>query len=54
MKLILILSTFTVASCAPQAFTPGTPNPLDEPGQVDPTVDELHEKNIRIIKGFPL
>lgn len=54
MKLPIILITLAVASCAPKAFTPGTPNPLDEPGQVDPTVEELHEKNIRIITGVPL
>lgn len=54
MKIILTFITLAVASCAPKAFIPGTPNPLDEPGQVDPTVEELHEKNIRIITGAPL
>ena len=38
-----------VFSCAPKAYPPDVPNPLDEPGYTEPTVAELHLKNLRLI-----
>ena len=52
MKTLAILLTLALASCA--APTPRWSEfaPLDEPGHVEPTVAELHAKNIRwIIRG---
>jgi len=39
-------------SCSPVAYPVGAPNPLDEPGHVEPTAAELHAENIRIIRGL--
>lgn len=40
-------------SCAPQAYPPGTPNPLDEPGASEATAEELHAGNLSEITGNP-
>jgi hypothetical protein len=51
MKTIALLATIILASCAPRAYQPG-PNPLDEPGYVQPTAGELHAENIKTIRGI--
>jgi len=53
---VLIAWGFFVAtflSCAPKAYPPDVPNPLDEPGYRQPTAAELHLKNLRIITNDP-
>ena len=47
--LIVIAS---LSSCAPRAFPVG-PNPLDEPGEEQPTVESLHRGNVRAITNNP-
>jgi hypothetical protein len=42
-----------LTSCVPHAYPVGAPNPLDEPGEIQPTVNDLHQQNIRIITGNP-
>lgn len=50
MKTILtILALVGLNACAPQAYPVGLPNPLDEPGTAEGTVEELHRDNIRAI-----
>lgn len=47
-----MIAVASLAGCAPKAFRPG-PNPLDEPGAIEPTALDLHEENIRAITGNP-
>ena len=61
MKTIKFLSllawAFVVAnclSCAPKAYPVESPNPLDTPGEWEPTADELHLGNIRAITNNPV
>lgn len=44
----------TFLSCAPKAFPVDSPNPLDTPGEGEPTADELHLENIREITNNPV
>ena len=52
MKTLLSLALLALASCAPQAYPVGAPNPLDSVGG-EPTAAELHAKNIAAITGNP-
>lgn len=65
MKIIHIIKFVTVVaygffvatflSCAsPKAFRADSPNPLDEPGYVEPTAEELHLENMRAITNNPV
>lgn len=50
-----IIATIAIclSACAPVAYPPGTPNPLDEPGETLPTVEDLHLKNFQLITENP-
>ena len=50
---LLFAIVFLVTNCAPKAFPVGSPNPLDDPGQLEPTADERHDRNIATITGNP-
>ena len=53
MKTLIALSIILAAvSCSPVAYPVDTPNPLDEPGYVQPTSEELHAENIKAIRGI--
>lgn len=56
MKTILLLAILAAASCTPQAYPPGAPNPLNEPGDDGslPTVEQLHRENLRAITQDPV
>ena len=54
MKTIIALTAaICLVSCVPVAYPVGTPNPLDEPGYRQPTVQELHLQNLRAITCDP-
>ena len=46
---LLAAIAIIIVSCAPI----GDANPLDEPGETQPTVAELHAENIRAITNNP-
>lgn len=49
----MLAAILWATSCAPKAFPVGSPNPLDTPGETEPTAAELHAKNIAAITGNP-
>ena len=54
--LALLAWAFVVAnclSCAPKAYPVESPNPLDEPGQVELSASSRHDKNIEAITSNP-
>jgi hypothetical protein len=52
-SLALLLIIFLSTQCvSPRAAWPvDSPNPLDEPGETEPTAAALHARNIREIQG---
>ena len=52
MKTLLSLALLAIASCAPAPSWTAF-NPLDEPGESQPTAAELHAKNLANITGNP-
>ena len=49
MKIILSLTLFAIVSCAAPSPSWTRFNPLDEPGETQPTVEEMHIDNLRTI-----
>lgn len=58
IKLLALLAWAAVVanclSCVPVAFPVGSPNPLETPGELEPTTETLHLKNIRAITNNPV
>ncbi len=52
MKTTLLLALLAIASCAPKAYPPGTPNPLDRPCDQQ-SVAEMHAANMKAITSNP-
>jgi hypothetical protein len=52
MKTTLLLALLAIASCAPKAYPPGTPNPLDRPQDFQ-SAFSLHEENMQEITSNP-
>jgi hypothetical protein len=52
MKTTLLLALLAIASCAPKAYPPGTPNPLDRPCDQQ-SVAEMHAANMEAITSNP-
>ena len=51
MKIITILVTLALASCVAPTPRWSELSPLDEPGYTEPTIAEIHAKNIRWIRS---
>lgn len=53
MKTLALLAILVLASCAAPHPSWNAFNPLDEPGAEQPTVEDLHAKNVSAITGDP-
>jgi hypothetical protein len=53
LAVVVFAVVFLVTNCAPKAFPPATPNPLDEPGASPDNASAIRARHLRVITGNP-